>query len=66
MKELTLKKVKQYAEEQGKSVVFNRKAGGYQIHDGGFTYSDIVVPHRDYKNKIYMTQHSLRNLMNMI
>jgi hypothetical protein len=66
MATLTLKSVKKIALDHGKTVVFNRSLGGYQVKTNPFCFSEVVYPHRDSKGAIYMPQGSLQELLRMI
>ena len=62
---LTLKSVKAAAAEKGKAVKFNRSTGLYQVTHG-FTSSEGVLPARDNKGKIYLSQQDLATLKSYI
>lgn len=64
MQNLTLKKVKDYTNANGKSVVYNRTLGGYQVTDG-FSSSELVYP-SIVSGRAYWTQGDLRKLLNLV
>ena len=65
MKKLTLKAVKQIANDNQKSVTFNCALAGYQVISA-FGSSEVVVPARDEKGRIVLTQLELKTLLSYI
>lgn len=59
------KSLKMYAEQNGKSLVYNRSLGGYQI-TCGFKSSVVEYPARTASNKIILSMNQLSILYKYI
>lgn len=59
------KNLKNFAEQNGKTLVYNRSLGGYQIING-FQSSEIEYPTRTPNNKITLSTNQLSRLYSYI
>ena len=59
------KNLKNYAEQNGKSLVYNRSSGGYQI-TSGFKSSEVEYPAHTKTNKMVLSRMQLSRLYSYI
>ena len=59
------KNLKNYAEQNGKSLVYNRSSGGYQI-TSGFKSSEVEYPARTKNNNLVLSINQLSRLHSYI
>ena len=59
------KNLKKFAEQNGKTLVYNRGLGGYQIISG-FQSSEVEYPARTKTNKIVLSTNQLSRLYSYI
>jgi hypothetical protein len=59
------KRLKNYAEQNGKTLVYNRSLGGYQIISG-FKSSAVEYPARTKSNKLVLAINQLSRLYKVI
>jgi hypothetical protein len=62
---LTIKAVRETAENAGKNLVYNRSTGEYQITHG-FTASAGELPFRDENGKLQLNQAQLQTLKSYV